>query len=138
MSTNRLDVIEAQAAHLGFESRRVDRDQLDIVLDAGVILVFSTLDDGADSRVGFDATGWHAHGVVGLEVSKGEYTGVDEVDILPALAHGELVVVSQYVRGKLRDRWLAVVDAPLDGADAGAEEALQITSYRRQRDDSTR
>jgi hypothetical protein len=138
MPPRRLDVIEALASELGFEARRVDSDRLDVLLDTGVILVFCNLEDEGDPLVGFEGTQWHAHGVVCLEVGEGEYVEIADVDILRALALGELVVVSQYVHDGLSDRWLAHVDGPLDAGNLGAGEVIRVTSVRRQAGDAAR
>lgn len=109
----RLDELAGLAAELGFEARRVDINRLDIVVNDAV-LAFCNLIKDADSLVGFDGTPWHSHDLVQFMTGKNSWIECDELEILIGLRSGELVVVTQFVDGVLRDRWLAHRDEPLD------------------------
>lgn len=102
----RLDELAKIAAELGLTARRVDADRIDIVIDDARVLAFCNLPEN-DTLVGFDGTPWHSHGVVVFGTGDATYTEYDEIEILIALGTGELVIVTSYVDGKLRDRWLA-------------------------------
>jgi len=103
----RLDELAKLSAELGLVSRRVDADRLDIVVGDGCILAFCNLPDDADTLVGFDGTPWHSHGLVHFGTGDATYVEFDELEILIALGTGDLVIVSEYSGGKLRDRSLA-------------------------------
>ena len=57
---------------------------------------------------------------------KNSWIELDELEILIALRSGELVVVSQFVHGTLRDRWLAHRDEPLDVRYVEPGEELRV------------
>lgn len=109
----RLEELAALAAELGLEARRMDADRLDVILEDAV-LAFCNLPKDADSLVGFDGTPWHSHDLVQFSTGEASYIECDELEILIGLGSGELVVVSQFVDGVLRDRWIAHRDEPLD------------------------
>ena len=109
----RLDELAKLAAELGFEARRVDGDRLDVVIDDAV-LAFCNLSKDADSLVGFDGTPWHSHDRVQFMTGQNSYLECDELEILIGLRSGELMIVSELVRGVLRDRWITHRDEPLE------------------------
>lgn len=109
----RLEELAAFAAEMGLETRRIDDYRLDVVL-SDAVLAFCNLSKDADSLVGFDGTPWHSHNIVQFSTGEDTYIECDELDILIGLESGELVVVSQFVEGVLRDRWIAHRDEPLD------------------------
>src|SRR5687768_11069710 len=102
----RLDELAKLSAELGLFSRRVDVNRLDVVVDDGCILAFCNLQDEAETLVGFDGTPWHSHGLVQFGTGEATYVEYDELEILIALGTGDLVIVSEYSGGKLRDRSL--------------------------------
>jgi hypothetical protein len=131
--TYRLDELAKLASELGLEWQRLDDNRLDVTVAPGAVLTFCNLVvendrvvDDNDTLVGFDGTRWHAHGVVPFMTGRSTYTDCDELDILVGLGSGELVVVSQYLRGELNDRWLAHKDEPLDLQYIEAGEELRI------------
>jgi hypothetical protein len=109
----RLDELAAVAGDLGFVSRRVDADRLDVSV-SGAVLAFCNLRTEQDTLVGFDGTPWHSHGTVLFMTGKETSVECDELDLLIGLASGDLVVVTEYVNGVLRDRWLAHHLEPFD------------------------
>lgn len=120
----RLDQLATLAADLGLEARRVDDDRLDVAL-ADAALVFRNLPGGAGSLVGFDGTPWHAHDRVPFVARDGAVVEYDELELLLALACGELVIVTRRVHGQLGDRWLAHRDEHLDLRDLEPGEELR-------------
>ena len=110
----RLDELATLCADLGLVSRRVDTDRLDVVIDDGCILTFSNLQEEADTLVGFDGTPWHTHGIVQFMTGEATYVEYDELEIVTALATGDLVLISEYSGGKLRDRCLAHRQEPVE------------------------
>lgn len=114
MTTYRLDELAKLASEQGLECRRVDDNRLDVMLASDVVLAFFNLVDENDTLVGFDGTPWHSHGAVQFMTGASTYIECDELDILVGLFSGELVIVSQYLHGELKDRWLAHKDEPLD------------------------
>ena len=125
----RLDELTALAAELGFDAKRVDRDRLDVMID-DVVLAFCNLSEDADSLVGFDGTPWHSHDLVQFMTGENSWIECDELEILIGLRSGELVVVSQFVDGVLRDRWLAHRDEPLDLRYIEPGEELRVGRMR--------
>ncbi len=121
--TYRLQELAKLAQELGFDAQRVDEDRVDVSVDA--VLVFCNLDED-DSLVGFEGTPWHAHGAVQFMTGENGHAECDELDILVGLGSGELVVVSQYLRGVLADRWLAHKDEPLSLRYIQAGEELRV------------
>ena len=109
----RLDELATLAAELGFETRRFDSERLDVIIDDAV-LAFCNLPSDADSRVGFDGTPWHAHDRVHFMTGQDTYLECDELEILVGLRSGELLIVSEFVGGVLRDRWITHRDEPLE------------------------
>ena len=108
----RLDELATLAAELGLETRRVDADRLDVIIDDAV-LAFCNVRRDADSRIGFEGTPWHAHDHVNFMTGQDTYLECDELEILVGLRSGELLIVSEFVGGVLRDRWITHRDEPL-------------------------
>jgi len=50
----------------------------------------------------------------------------DPEELIDALASGEVLVISQYVQGELRDRWLTHRDEKLDLRYIQSEEELRV------------
>ncbi len=121
----RLDELVKLASELGLKTRRVDADRLDVHL-RDAVLAFCNLSEDEDTLVGFDGTPWHAHNVVVFMTGDSSYIECNELDILIGLGTGELVIVSQYVDGILRDRWLAHRGEPLDLRYIEPDEELRV------------
>jgi hypothetical protein len=110
----RLDELAELASELGLTSERVSADRLDVVIGDGYRLAFCNLPAEGDTLVGFDRTPWHSHGMVSFLAGSPEYVECDELDILIGLGSGDLLVVSQFVDGNLKDRWIEHKNEPLD------------------------
>jgi hypothetical protein len=122
----RLDELAELAAELGLETDRLDEHRLDVRLARDSVLAFCNLEEECDTLVGFDGTPWHSHGVVQFMTGASTYVECDGIDILVGLGSGELVIVSRYLLGALKDRWLAHKDEPLDFRYIEAGEELRI------------
>jgi hypothetical protein len=101
----RLDELERLCAELGLACRRIDAARLDVIVHTDCHLAFCNLPDG-DTLVGFEGTPWHAHGSMHFGTGDANFVVCDELEILVGLSVGDLIVVSQYVSGALRDRWI--------------------------------
>jgi len=76
--------------------------------------------------VGFEGTPWHSHDAVQFLAGESTWLQCDELEILIALRSGELVIVSQFVGGSLRDRWIAHRGEPLDVRYIEPGEELRV------------
>lgn len=122
----RLDELAKLASEQGLEWRRVDDNRLDVTVATDAVLAFCNLVDEDDTLVGFDGTPWHSHGIVQFMTGASTYIECDELDILIGLASGDLIVVTQYLHGELKDRWIAHKDEPLDLQYIEAGEELRV------------
>ncbi|MCC6524469.1 MAG: hypothetical protein IT373_17570 [Polyangiaceae bacterium] len=122
----RLDELAALAAELGLLAERVGPDRVDVVLFDGCRLAFCNLSEDADTLVGFDGTPWHSHGVVSFLAGSPNYVECDELELLIGLGVGELVVVSLYVGGMLKDRWIEHKNEPLELRYIEPSEELRV------------
>ena len=122
----RLDELAKLASELGLRWRRVDENRLDVNVTPDAVLAFCNLVDEDDTLVGFDGTSWHSHGIVHFMTGTSTHIECDELDILIGLGTGDLSVVSQYVRGELKDHWLAHKDEPLSVKYIQPGEELRI------------
>jgi len=121
----RLDELAKLASEQGLEWRRVDDNRLDVTVTPDAVLAFCNLVEENDTLVGFDGTPWHSHGVVQFMTGASTYIECDELDILIGLGSGDLIIVTQYLCGELKDRWLAHKDEPLDLQYIEAGEELR-------------
>jgi hypothetical protein len=126
----RLDELARLASEYGLISERVSADRLDVVLFEDCRLAFCNLVAEGDTLIGFDGTPWHSHGVVLFSVGSPHHIECDELEILIGLCAGELVVVSQFVDGALRDRWVGHKKQPLDVKHILSGEELRVFCLR--------
>jgi hypothetical protein len=124
----RLDELATLAAELGLGCRRIHADRLDA--DLGEMAVQFCNLPGGETLVGFDGTPWHAHGAVQLSTGDASYIECDELEVLLMLAAGELVVISQFCDGKLRDRWISHREEGLALRYMRAGEELRVLRPR--------
>jgi hypothetical protein len=100
--------------------------RLDVVLFDECRLSFCNLPDENDTLVGFDGTPWHSHGVVSFLAGSPKYIECDELEVLIGLCSGELLVISEYADGTLRDRWIEHRNEPLELTHLGPGEELRV------------
>lgn len=122
----RLDELAEIAGEFEWPTRRVDEHRLDVLLPGDCRLAFCNLVDDEDTLVGFDGTPWHAHGIVQFCIGGASYIDCDELDILIGLGSGELVVISEFLHGELRDRWIRHRLEPLDLEQMEVGEELRV------------
>ncbi len=124
----RLNELAVLATELGFSSRRVDENRLNVTLEDAVLEFFNMIEE-SDTLVGFRGTPWHYHGSVTFGTGDATYVDYDEFDLLIGLGLGELLIFSQFVDGVLRDRWIAHKSDTLDDARY-LEPGEEVRIYR--------
>lgn len=122
----RLDALAKLARELGLASERVNADRLDVIIHDGCRLAFCNLPGEGDTLVGFDGTPWHSHGIVSFLAGSPQYVECDELDILIGLGSGDLLVVSQFIDGDLKDRWIEHRAEPFDLKYVQPNEELRV------------
>lgn len=122
----RLDDIEKLCTDNGFHTHRPDKNRVDLRIRDDCVLSFVNLVEEEDTLVGFDGTPWHSHGVVQFMTGSNTYIECDELDIIIGLVSGELLIVSQYIKSSLTDRWIMHKYETLDLKCIEAGEELLI------------
>lgn len=102
----RLDKLSRICSENGVECRRIEEHRLDVALFPGCFLSFCNLVEEEDTLIGFQGLPWHFHGHLILLDEKSKYLELDEIDVLIGLLTGELLVVSQFWKQELKDRWI--------------------------------
>ena len=121
-----LDGLERECNSLGIDCSRVEPNQLDVLVSADCTLQFSNQPEESDTRVGFAGTPWHSHDQLMLMTSDSTFIECSEFEMIRLLASGDLVIVSQFLKGELGDRWLAHKSERLDIGNIEAGEELHI------------
>lgn len=57
-----LDTLQELSGELGFSCSRPSPDELEVLIESNVPLVFQNLRREEDTLIGFRGTGWHSHG----------------------------------------------------------------------------
>lgn len=109
-----LDLLEEYCEELGFSSVRPSPDSLKVKILEGIDLEFHNLRDAEDMIAGFNGMPSHWHGHAILNIRDAMYVELDELDIVKGLRCGDVVIVEQYLKGDLKDRWIAHKDEKLD------------------------
>jgi hypothetical protein len=122
----RLDELASLAADVGLSTERIDDNRLDVLIHDGCRLAFCNLPAEDDTLVGFDGTPWHSHGIVQFLTGDSTYIECDELQILVGLDTGELVIVTEYIAGRVSNRWIAHVNEPLALRDINPGEELRV------------
>ncbi len=110
----RLNKIADLCSENGLQTHLTDHNRIDVKIRTDCVLSFINLVDEEDTFVGFDGTPWHSHGIVQFMTGPDTYIECDELDIIVGLVSGELLIVSQFAKSKLTDRWIIHKDEPLD------------------------
>lgn len=129
-----LDGIENECASLGIRCRRIDSDQVDVLLASDCVLQFSNQPSEGDTMVGFSDTPWHSHDKLMVMTGGSTYIECSELDIVRLIALGDLVIVSQIMNGQLADRWLAHRAELLDLQHIEEGEELRINTRHNKMD----
>lgn len=124
-----LDSIEKTCERVGLRCRRPERGELHAEILPDAWLVFANTDNGADTYLGFEGCPWHSHDE--LMLMNGPATCIEYApeELVEAIATGEILVVSQYRQGELRDRWLVHREEALDVRDIENGEELRIWRF---------
>ncbi|HEX5053929.1 MAG TPA: hypothetical protein VFZ65_19275 [Planctomycetota bacterium] len=101
-----LGMVAELGAEMGFAVRDVPPDEIDLVLEPDVVLVFQNLPGPSDSLVGFEGCGWHFHGDLQCSDKRGNFVELSYLDIITGLADGTVLMCECVVDGLPRDRWL--------------------------------
>lgn len=121
-----LATLQELSAELGFTCSRLSVDELEVLIEPNVALVFQNMRDEEDTLIGFRDTGWHSHGTLMLMLSDRTYVELNELDIVQNLKAGHIVIVEMHVAGELRDRWLAHREEKQDVKRIAAGEEIRI------------
>lgn len=122
----RLNKIAELCSEHGFETDMPEDNRIDVTIHEDCVLSFLNLANENDTLLGFDGTPWHSHGKVQFVTGSNTYIECDELDIIIGLVSGELLIVSQYLKSKLKDRWIMHKDEPLDLKYIEAGEELKV------------
>ena len=68
-----LGMVAQLGSEMGFAVRHVPPDEIDLVLEPDVVLVFQNLPGPSDSLVGFEGFGWHFHGDLQCSDKQGHF-----------------------------------------------------------------
>jgi hypothetical protein len=101
-----LGMVAQLGAEMGFAVRDIPPDEVDLLLEPGVVLVFENLPGPSDGLVGFEGFGWHFHGDLQCSDKQGRFVELTYLDIITGLADGTVLVCERVVDGRPRGRWL--------------------------------
>lgn len=121
-----IEALEAACAARNLDFDRISPDEIEINLERDSVLFFANLIEEGDTMVGFKNFPWHSHDNLVLMTGENMSAEFSEVEVVSLLASGVLVVVSQWIDGELRDRWLAHRDAGLDLKHLDLNEELRV------------
>jgi len=121
-----LQTIEHACLQHRMRFRRCGDCELEVDLAPHGTLVFANTDGGSDTYLGFRDLPWHSHGKLILMTGDATYLEYEPKDLIEGLAVGDVLVVSQYVRGKLRDRWLTHREEKFDLQYIEPDEELRV------------
>lgn len=121
-----LERIAQLGGELGLEVRRVPLDQVDLVLEPGVVLVFRNLSGTADSLAGFEGFGWHFHGELEYVDRRGRVADLGYLDVLTGLVDGRVLVCERVMAGRISDLWLVHRDGVDEFAGLHAGEEIRV------------
>lgn len=123
-----LAMVAQLGSEMGMSVREVPPNQVDLVLEPGVVLVFRNLPKSSDSLVGFEGFGWHFHGDLPCADKRGFGVELSYLDIITGLADGSVLVCEVVEDGRIRERWLVHRDY---NDEIGRLEAGQEIRVRR-------
>ena len=121
-----LDHLQLHCSGLSLDTTRVSTNVLEVSLKLNLALVFMNLAEEHDTLIGFKGTPWHAHDSLILMVGEANYIELNECELLSALKEGDVVVVEQFYRNVLKDRWIAHKLEPFDIQYIEPDEEIRI------------
>ena len=107
-------------------SRRCSESELELDFANEGVLVLVNINQGADTFLGFRDCPWHTQGALRLVTGDATHVEYAPEALVQALVAGEVLVVSQYVGGRVRNRWLTHRAEPLDLRYVEAGEELRV------------
>lgn len=109
-------------------SRFVTPLELEVAIYPDAILVFANVDEENDTYLGFRDTPWHSHGKFLLMTGESTYLQYDPTELVIAIAKGDVLIVSQPIGNRLKDRWLMHKEERLDLQYIEPDETLSVCS----------
>ena len=130
-------LIEATCLKQGLSFNRISENEIEVTIAPKMVLLIANEDDGTDTSVGFRDVPSHWHGSLTLVTGESTYVEYDPSEVLVGLTSGHVIVVTQYLKGQLQDRWLAHRDEKMDVRYMEPEEELRIYRAAALRDGTT-
>jgi hypothetical protein len=121
-----LEAIVSECASRNLACMRVSENEVEITLEPDCILFFANLVDEQDTMVGFKDTPWHSHGELTVMTSDDMSAELDPVEIVKLLSTGALLIASQWIDGKIHDRWLMHREDSLDTKYLEPKEEIRV------------
>jgi hypothetical protein len=121
-----LKAIEQVCLRHRFSLRRCSDCEVEVDFASQGALTFANTDQGTDTYLGFRDCPWHSHGTLMLMTGDATFVEYAPEDLIEALVSGEVLVVSQYIGGQVRDRWLSHRDERLDLRYVETGEELRV------------
>lgn len=101
-----LAMVAQLGTEMGMAVRDVPPNQVDLVLEPGVVLVFRNLPESSDSLMGFEDFGWHVHGDLPCSDKRGFCVELSYLDIVTGIADGSVLVCELVENGRIQRRCL--------------------------------
>ncbi len=124
-----LDSIEKTCQRVGLRCRRSEPGELHAEIMPDAWLVFANTEDGTDTYLGFEGCPWHSHDELMLMNGPSSCIEYAPEEVVEAIATGEILVVSQYCQGELRDRWLVHREEAFDVRYIESGEEIRIWRF---------
>ncbi|NRB74703.1 MAG: hypothetical protein HRU46_10130 [Verrucomicrobiales bacterium] len=121
-----LEAIEAECAAQQLACLRISEHEVEITLEPNCVLYFANLVEEEDTMIGFKDTPWHSHDDLTVMTSADTSAELGPVEVVRLLSSGQMLVVSQWIDGKLHDRWLTHRDDRLDLKYLEPNEELRV------------
>jgi len=101
-----LTAIESYCHSERLRLERPSSEEVRVHVCQGSQLCFANTERGTDTYVGFIDSAWHSHGDLMLMTGPDTCVELDPIGVLAGLKSGELLIATQYVGGKIKDRWI--------------------------------
>jgi hypothetical protein len=121
-----LHAIEQACVQHDLPFRWCDESEIEVDIVPTGTLVFANTDAGADTYLGFRGIPWHSYAELILMTGDATYLEYAPEQLITALVTGEVLVVSQYHRGELKDRWLVHRDEKLAVRYIETDEEVRV------------
>lgn len=121
-----IEAIETECTAQKLACVRVSEHEVEVTLERNCVLYFANLVEEKDTMIGFKDTPWHSHDDLTIMTSVDTSAELCPVEVVKLLSSGVLLVVSQWIDGKLHDRWLTHRDDRLDLKYLEPNEELRV------------